>query len=91
VDWDTVDWDNLETNSTLGELKMKASPSQRPDQAALNTRRRKNEADRLHKYSWERKELPTHGKRARYSYVHADASIVFSMRDALRKCRKSAE
>lgn len=97
VDWDKVDWAHVAANWHDSDINWhEDDPNMaltiksllKDDQAQKNKRRRRNEAERLQKYSWERLPTNTGGKRVRYRYVHADGSTVTSLRAALEKCRK---
>ena len=90
VDWEKVDWEYVAANWQEDELDPPSINKSilDDDRSQTNKRRRVNEEERLHKYSWQRLPLNVEGKRVRYKYVHADGSTVTSLRAALEKCGK---
>ena len=88
VDWEKVDWEHVAANWDHDDLKPTCTTKSLCEQVEKNKRRRMNEVERLHKYSWKRLPMKSEGKRVRYKYVHIDGSTVTSLRAALGKCGK---
>ena len=92
--WDTVAPDDTQFEEFLHNLsadnthRWEEVDTRDVPEAKPAKRRRLNEAERLRKFSWERIEVSTEGKRVRYTYVNnANGSTATSLRKALRECR----
>ena len=88
-DWEDVDALLSDAADAVSDA-VSDPPTDDVEKIEKNRKRRLNEVERLHKYSWERiEQKPIEGKkRSRFTYINRASGVTAtSLRQALQHCR----